>query len=75
MLTTWPNALAARVHERMPVVIAASELDRWLGGAPAEAARALAPAPEDALVATRVSKHVNSVRNDDPGCVRPAGPA
>jgi putative SOS response-associated peptidase YedK len=71
VLTTRPSALVARVHDRMPVIIPAPSLDRWLGGGPAEAATLLGPAPEDALVATRVSKHVNSVRNDDPSCVAP----
>jgi putative SOS response-associated peptidase YedK len=75
VLTTRPNALAARVHGRMPVVVAPADLTRWLGGEPAEAARLIGPAPDDALVATRVSKHVNNVRNDDPGCVVAAGPA
>jgi len=31
----------------------------------------LRPAPNDHLIATPVSRHVNSVRNDDPGCVAP----
>jgi putative SOS response-associated peptidase YedK len=75
VLTTRPNALAARVHDRMPVVIAPVDLERWLGAEPAEAVRMIAPSPEDALVATRVSKHVNNVRNDDPGCVVAAEPA
>ena len=33
--------------------------------------RLIGLAPEDALVATTVSKHVNSVKNDDPECVVP----
>jgi putative SOS response-associated peptidase YedK len=47
-------------------------LDEWLTAEPARAAALIGPAPEDALVATAVSKHVNSVRNDDPECVVPA---
>jgi putative SOS response-associated peptidase YedK len=74
VLTTRPNALVAKVHDRMPVIIPATALDAWLGAAPAEAARLIGPAPEDALVATPVSKHVNSVRNDDPACLAPAAP-
>ena len=31
----------------------------------------IAPAPEGALVATPVSKHVNKVKNDDPECLVP----
>ena len=79
VLTTRPNALVARVHDRMPVILSVERLDEWLTAEPAEAATLIGPAPEDALVATAVSKHVNSVRNDDPACVVPsehdAGPA
>jgi putative SOS response-associated peptidase YedK len=69
VLTTRPNGLVARVHDRMPVIVPPPQLDRWLAESPAEAAALIAPAPEEALAATRVSKHVNNVRNDDPGCV------
>jgi putative SOS response-associated peptidase YedK len=69
VLTTKPNALIARVHDRMPVVLPVERLDEWLGAEPVEAVALIGPAPEDALVATAVSKHVNSVRNDDEKCV------
>jgi putative SOS response-associated peptidase YedK len=69
VLTTRPNGVVAPIHDRMPVVIAPARLDTWLGAEPAAAAQALAPASEDALVATRVSKHVNNVRHDDAECV------
>jgi putative SOS response-associated peptidase YedK len=72
VLTTRPNQLVAKVHDRMAVVLPTSRLDEWLTADPAQAARLLTPAPEDALVATPVSKHVNSVRHDDETCVEPA---
>jgi hypothetical protein len=72
VLTTKPNALVARVHDRMPLILPVRRLDEWLGAEPADAVGLIGPAPEDALVATAVSKHVNSVRNDDPECVLPA---
>ena len=72
VLTTRPNALVARVHDRMPVILPVESLDEWLAAEPADAVRLIGPAPADALVATAVSKHVNSVRNDDPACVVPA---
>jgi putative SOS response-associated peptidase YedK len=75
VLTTRPSAPIARVHDRMPVIVPRAALDRWIAGAPAEAASLLGPAPDDALVGTLVSKHVNNVRNDDPACVTPAEPA
>ena len=69
VLTTRPNATIAKVHDRMPVILPTERLDDWLTSEPAEAATLIGPAPEDALVATAVSKHVNSMRNDDPACV------
>lgn len=72
VLTTRPNQLVAQVHNRMPVIIPTDRLDLWLTAEPAAASRLIAPAPEDALVATAVSRRVNSVKNDDPGCLTPA---
>jgi putative SOS response-associated peptidase YedK len=71
VLTTRPNALVARVHDRMPVIVPVERLDEWLTAEPTNAAGFIGPAPEHALVATAVSKYVNSVRNDDPECVTP----
>jgi putative SOS response-associated peptidase YedK len=69
VLTTRPNRPVARVHDRMPVVIAPDALASWLGDDAAAAATLIGPAPDDALVGTLVSKHVNNVRNDDESCV------
>ena len=71
VLTTNPNTTVAAVHDRMPVVVGASALDCWLAGDPADAATLIAPAGLDVLAATAVSTHANSVRNDDPECIRP----
>jgi len=65
--TMKPNALVACVPDRMPVILSVERL----GAEPAEAARLIGPALEDALVATAVGKRVNSVKNDDPACERP----
>jgi putative SOS response-associated peptidase YedK len=72
ILTTRANQLVAPVHHRMPVVLSAQRLDAWLTATPEQAGTLLVPAPEDALVATRVSRRVNSVKNDDPACLVPA---
>lgn len=71
VITTRPNALVARVHDRMPLILPVERLDEWLDAGPADAARMIGPAPEGALVAAPVSKHVNSPRNDDQLCVAP----
>jgi putative SOS response-associated peptidase YedK len=68
ILTTGPNGVVARLHDRMPVILAPDQVDRWLRrGDPG----LLQPAPDDTLVVTPVSARVNSVRNDDPGCLEP----
>ncbi|MDB4980165.1 MAG: hypothetical protein JWM82_917 [Myxococcales bacterium] len=69
ILTTRPNELVTPVHDRMPVIVPLARLDAWLAAPPAVAAGLLGPAPADALVATPVSKHVNSVKHDDPTCI------
>lgn len=75
VLTTRPNKLIAAVHDRMPVIVPAARLDDWLTAPPTEAAGLIRPAPEDALIATPVSRRVNKVANDDPACLGPAAPA
>jgi putative SOS response-associated peptidase YedK len=71
VLTTRPNKLIAAVHDRMPVIVPAARIDDWLTAAPAEAATLIRPAPEDALIATPVSRRVNSVAHDDAACLAP----
>ncbi|HEY6099917.1 MAG TPA: SOS response-associated peptidase [Anaeromyxobacter sp.] len=67
ILTTGANAEVRRLHDRMPVIVAEERLDAWLSGPPPVLA-----APADGLLAERaVSARVNSVENDDPGCLAP----
>ncbi|MCC6527997.1 MAG: SOS response-associated peptidase [Polyangiaceae bacterium] len=68
VVTTPANALVAPIHDRMPAVLAAAEIEPWLSRGDR---RVLHAAPEDALVATRVSRRVNSARNDDPSLLEP----
>lgn len=71
VLTTKPNAAVAAVHDRMPVVLEPSALDRWLSGSPVDAVGLIVSAGVDVLSSRAVSTHVNSVRNDDPTCIAP----
>lgn len=69
ILTCAPNALAARVHDRMPAILPEERIDDWLFGEARDAAglaALLAPAPEEALLARPVARLVNGVRNDGP---------
>ena len=72
ILTCPPNDLAARIHDRMPVVLTEDRIDEWIFGGerePEELKGLLGPAPEDYLVVRPVSQRVNSVRNDGPDLV------
>lgn len=74
ILTTTPNALMARLHDRMPVILAADDWAAWLDNAghrPAEVAALLRPFADDALEAVPVSELVNAVRNDDQRLIEP----
>jgi putative SOS response-associated peptidase YedK len=66
ILTTDPNELVARIHNRMPVVLDPADWDSWLNEAtpPAELRSLLRPAPAQSLDAYAVSPAVNNVRSE-----------
>ena len=72
-LTTAPNALVNRIHDRMPVILDRGLLDEWLDPAasPADLAPMLLAAPETALRMWPVSTAVNRVQSDGPGLLQP----
>lgn len=74
LLTTAANDLVAPVHDRMPVIVGEGDVDAWLGADPVLAERLLRPAPAGMLSARAVSRHANSVKNDDPSCLDPWDP-
>ncbi len=71
IVTTRPNEVAGRYHDRMPVMLVSPEhWDCWLDESitDAEALRPLMePPPDDAMRAYPVSPRVNSAENDDAG--------
>lgn len=76
ILTTHANALLKELHNRMPVIVAASDWDRWLdpsldGGLLGDL---LTPASEDALRFWAVSTAVNNADNDGPELLAPLAP-
>lgn len=76
ILTTDSVGELARVHDRMPLVLGAGQWDRWLDPDSEPDAELLA-GPSAAEVAgieiRRVSQRVNSVANDGPDLIAPAG--
>jgi len=76
IITTQPNELIARLHNRMPVILPPDTYARWLDPAPRQPANLqglLAPYPAEAMSAHPVSTLVNSPANDLPECIAPAG--
>ena len=73
IVNTEARAAMRVFHHRVPIVLDAEQQARWLDPAADPAALVAGPAFED-FAAQRVSTRVNSVRNDDAGCVAPAGP-
>jgi putative SOS response-associated peptidase YedK len=75
ILTTEPNGLTEKIHDRMPVILPPEAYEAWPDPGPADAralAAILAPFPDAAMTAYPVSTSVNSPANDDPSCVAPA---
>lgn len=71
ILTTQANALIARLHDRMPVIVAPDDYARWLDPddpAPSELVKPYDPAR---MRFHPVSTRVNSVRHDDASCIEP----
>jgi putative SOS response-associated peptidase YedK len=74
IVTTRANALLARVHDRMPVVLDESRWDAWLDPAFDDLdalERFLEPAPEEWFDTYEVSARVNSPANNDADLLRP----
>lgn len=75
IITTTASPCLKAIHHRMPVILALTDFESWLSGGAEDLAPLLAllrPYPDQAIKATAVSRHVNSVRNDDPRCLEPA---
>jgi putative SOS response-associated peptidase YedK len=72
ILTTQPNELVARVHDRMPVILPAELVSDWLDPAatPADLAPMLTAAEASSLRMWPVSTAVNRVQVDGPELLR-----
>jgi putative SOS response-associated peptidase YedK len=67
VVTTAANAMVARLHDRMPVLLGADEWPIWLDPMVTDAALLrdlLQPAPDDLLTLRQVSRRLNSVANE-----------
>lgn len=75
IITTDASPDIARIHHRMPVVVAPEDWPLWLGEAGRGAARLMHPAPEGSLAAHRVDVAVNSNRASGPHLIEPLADA
>ena len=78
IVTTGPNEVVERIHDRMPVILPHEALDVWLDGSIEDESDAgvllslLAPHPSIGMESYEVSSLVNSAANDAPECIVPA---
>jgi putative SOS response-associated peptidase YedK len=72
IITTEPNELMARLHNRMPVILDPQDFDWWMTGSVDEVGQLLLPCPSDELEAYPISRRVNNPRNEGPELLRPA---
>ena len=74
ILTSAPNSLVARVHDRMPVILTADTMPRWLGERPLAAGELellVSPIAAERMASRPVSRYVSNSRNQGPGCLAP----
>lgn len=77
IITTEPNELAARVHNRMPVLLKTQDYARWLTGADQEPPPIdlLRPYDARAMRVWRVGREVGNVRNNGPELLAEISPS
>jgi len=73
VLTTTPNELMAKIHDRMPVIVRADRTRAWLESSH-EDTIFYEPYPAEEMGAFVVSPRVNHPREDDPRLLEPAEP-
>lgn len=71
IVTTTPNAEMRPIHHRMPIILDPGQAEAWLdlANTPALLAPLLQPPPDGTLKVIPVSRRMNNIRHDDPGCL------
>lgn len=70
IITTEPNELVARLHDRMPVILDPADYRTWLEAE--DPKDLLTSAPVEMLQCFPVTQRVNSTKNDAPDLIAPA---
>lgn len=74
IITTRPNTLVEKIHNRMPVILPADGYSTWLEPSeqnPEVLSELLEPYPASEMMAYPVSTSVNSPINESPDCIEP----
>jgi putative SOS response-associated peptidase YedK len=74
IITTQPNELMQKIHNRMPVILPSDAYSLWLDPGeqdPTRLSNLLQPYPASEMNAYPVSTLVNSPSNDNPQCIVP----
>ncbi len=77
IITTSPNELAAKVHDRMPVILDEKDYAQWMDPSNENVdglKKLLTPYPAKEMDAYEVSRLVNSPKNDVADCLKPVEP-
>jgi putative SOS response-associated peptidase YedK len=72
IITTEPNEMMAKLHNRMPVILDPQDCARWLDADGRDAAALqglLKPYPAELMMSHPVSTRLNTPKNDDPGLI------
>lgn len=75
IITTSPNKVMEKIHDRMPVILHPEEFNAWLNPGhedPNYLMDFLKPYPDDAMEEYIVSKACGNVRNNDPALIEKA---
>jgi putative SOS response-associated peptidase YedK len=71
IITTDANELVAEMHDRMPLILARTDHNRWLSDEP-DPGHLMRPFPAEPMRMWPISTRVNKPENDDPSIVEPA---
>jgi putative SOS response-associated peptidase YedK len=72
LLTTAPNEVMAPVHDRMPVILTAETMPRWIGDQPLAPGELLAltrPIDPGLMESRPLGRYVSNSRNQGPACL------
>jgi putative SOS response-associated peptidase YedK len=70
IITTDANELVAEIHDRMPLIIAHADYERWLGDEP-DPHDLMRPFPAEPMQMLPISTRVNKPENDHSSILEP----